>query len=110
MAGWFDVAPQTKLLPGQVKLVDVDNVMIAVFNLDGEYHAIEDNCTHDGVAMLGCGLDLEKIIDGAQLICPRHGSRFCIKTGNALTPPAYKPLTTFPVRVKNGMVQTTDHR
>jgi 3-phenylpropionate/trans-cinnamate dioxygenase ferredoxin component len=101
MAGWFDVASETELVPGQAKLVDVDNVLIAVFNLDGEYHAIEDVCTHDGSPMLGCGLEPEQVIDGA---------RFCVKTGDALTPPAYEPTTTFPVRVENGMVQVTDDR
>ena len=110
MAGWFDVAPEEELSSGQAKLVDVDNVMIAVFNLDGEYYAIEDVCTHDGAAMLGCGLEQEQVIDGAEIICPRHGARFCVKTGNALTPPAYEATTTFPVRVENGMVQVTDDR
>ena len=110
MAGWFDVAPEGELLPGQAKLVDVDNVMIAVFNLEGEYYAIEDVCTHDGASMLGCGLDPEQVIDGAEIICPRHGARFCVKTGNALTPPAYEPTYTFPVRVEGGMIQVTDDR
>ena len=41
MAGWFDVSPEKELLPGQAKLIDVDNVMIAVLNIDGEYHAID---------------------------------------------------------------------
>ncbi len=97
-------------MPGQARLVDVDNVMIAVFNLEGKYHVIEDVCTHDGSPMLGCGLESEKVIDGGEIICPRHGARFCIKTGNALTPPAFEPTTTFPVRVEDGMVQVTDDR
>ena len=110
MAGWFNVAPEEEFLPGQSRLIDVDNVMVAVFNLDGEYYAIEDVCTHDGSPMLGCGLEPEKVIEGDQVICPRHGARFCIKTGNALTPPAFEPTYTFPVRVENGMVQVTDDR
>ncbi len=110
MAGWFYVAAEQELGPGQVKLVDVDNVMIAVFNLDGEYYAIEDICTHDGTPMLGCGLPPEQIIDGAEIICPRHGARFCIKTGEALTPPAYEPVQTFPVRVEDGIIEVTDDR
>ena len=110
MAGWFEVAPESELLPGQAKLVDVDNVMIAVFNVDGDYYAIEDVCTHDGASMLGCGLAYEEVIDGAEIICPRHGARFCVKTGNALTPPAFEPAASFPVRVENGMVQVTDPR
>ncbi len=91
MAGWFNVAPEEELTPGKSKLVDVDNVMVAVFNLDGEYYAIEDVCTHDGAPMLGCGLEPEKVVDGAELVCPRHGARFCVKTGEALTPPLMNP-------------------
>ena len=103
MAGWFHVAAERELGPGQVKL-------IAVFNLDGEYYAIEDICTHDGTPMLGCGLPSEQLIDGAEIICPRQGARFCIKTGEALTPPAYEPIQTFPARVENGVIQVTDDR
>ncbi|MEK7261130.1 MAG: Rieske 2Fe-2S domain-containing protein, partial [Pseudomonadota bacterium] len=47
MSEWVDVAPATELPPGSRRVVDVDNVQIAVFNLDGEYYAIEDVCTHD---------------------------------------------------------------
>ena len=72
MAGWFNVAPEEELTPGTAKLVDVDNVMVAVFNLDGEYYAIEDVCTHDGAPMLGCGLEQERVVDGSELICPRQ--------------------------------------
>ena len=110
MSGWFNVAPEEELSSGQAKLVDVDNVMIAVFNQDGEYYAIEDVCTHDGASMLGAGLEAEQIVDGAEIICPRHGARFCVKTGKALTAPAYEATSTFPVRVENGMVQVTDDR
>ncbi len=110
MAGWFNVAPEEELTPGQAKLIDVDNVMVAVSNLDVEYFAIEAVCTHDGSPMLGCGLEPEQVIHGAEIMCPRHGARFCVKTGNALTPPAYEPTPTFPVRVENGMVQVSDDR
>lgn len=110
MAGWFDVAEVAELLPGQAKLLEVDNVMIAVFNLAGEYYAIEDNCTHDGSPMLGCGLELDQVVAGNEIICPRHGARFCIKTGNALSPPAYEATPSFPVRVKDNIVQVTDDR
>ena len=49
-------------------------------------------------------------IEGCEIICPRHGARFDIKTGEALTPPAYEPVATLPVRVENGMVQVMDDR
>jgi len=104
MADWVDVAREDDFQPGGSKVVDVDEVQIAVFNLDGEYFAIEDVCTHDYATLAGGK------IDGDQIICPRHGARFNIKTGEALTAPAYEPIPTFPVRVDNGMVQVCDDR
>ena len=110
MAEWTDVAPVNEFGPGQSRLVSIAGVAIAVFNLDGQFYALEDVCTHDGSPMLGCGLEPEDIIDGDQIICPRHGARFCIRTGAALTPPAYEALPGFPVRIRDGMVQTRDDR
>ncbi|MEE8321143.1 MAG: non-heme iron oxygenase ferredoxin subunit [Gammaproteobacteria bacterium] len=111
MAGWFDVAPESELGPGQSRLVNIDTIMVAVFNLDGDFYAIEDICSHDGSPMLGCGLKQDDLVYGDQIVCPRHGARFSIRTGEALTPPAYEPVTTFPVRIENGMVQICDdHR
>jgi 3-phenylpropionate/trans-cinnamate dioxygenase ferredoxin component len=110
MSEWIDVAATAEFGPGQGKLVDADDVQIAVFNLDGEYYAIEDTCTHDGSPMLGCGLSVDELLDGDEIICPRHGARFAIKTGDALTPPAYDPVPIFPVRVKDGVVQVRDDR
>ena len=45
-----------------------------------------------------------------EIVCPRHGARFCIRTGAALTAPAYEPTDTFPVRVENGEIQVRDDR
>ena len=83
MSDWVDVAAVSEFVPGSARLVDVDDTMIAVFNLDGEYFAIEDVCSHDGSPLLGCGLDPQDLIDGDEIICPRHGARFSIKTGEA---------------------------
>ena len=104
MAEWVNVAPAKDFRPGTSRRVETDDVTIAVFNLDGEYHAIEDVCTHDYSALEGGE------VEGDEIICPRHGARFNIKTGEALTAPAYEPLATFPVRVENGIVQVRDDR
>lgn len=110
MSEWINVAPAAELQQGQAKVIDVDGVDIAVINIDGEYFAIEDVCSHDGSPMIDCGLEPAEVLDGDQLICPRHGARFCIRSGAALTPPAYEPVATFPIRVEDGMVQTRDDR
>lgn len=104
MTGWIDVSPQHEFVPGDWRLLDVDGTRVAVFNLKGEYYAIEDVCTHDGGILTG------GIVEGEQIVCPRHGARFSIKTGLVLAPPAYEDVATFPVRVQDGMVQVRDGR
>ena len=99
MAEWVDVAAQGDLPPASRKVVATPVGRVAVFNLDGDLYAIEDVCTHDG-GELASG-----VCEGDQIICPRHGARFCIRDGRALTPPAYEDVETFPVRVENDMIQ-----
>jgi 3-phenylpropionate/trans-cinnamate dioxygenase ferredoxin subunit len=104
MSNWVDVAQADDFKPGTWRTVDVDDVYIAVFNLNGEFYAIEDLCTHDGGELAG------GTIEGHEIICPRHGARFDITTGEVLSEPAYEDLCTFPVRVKDGSVQVRDAR
>lgn len=104
MADWVDAAPVEGIQNRRSVLVDVDGTMVVVFNLEGEYYAVEDVCTHDG-AEIASGCLVEDAIE-----CPRHGARFDLRTGAVLAPPAYEPLQTFPVRVDNGMVQVRDER
>lgn len=104
MSDWVEVAPEGELEVGAVKVVDVDNVMVAVFNLDGEYIGIEDACPHDGSEIsAGC-------VKNGVLECPHHGATFDLKTGDVLTPPAYEPLEKMEVRVENGMIEVRDGR
>jgi 3-phenylpropionate/trans-cinnamate dioxygenase ferredoxin subunit len=105
MSDWVTVARVEELAPGAFRVVDVDGARIAVFNLGGEYYAIEDLCTHDGGELTAGAL-----VDGDQIECPRHGARFCIRTGAALSAPAYEPTATFPVRVEAGQIQVRDDR
>jgi 3-phenylpropionate/trans-cinnamate dioxygenase ferredoxin subunit len=110
VSDWVDVAPESAFPPGDARLVEVGDTRIAVVNVGGEYFAIEDVCTHDGSPMLGSGLDPADLVHGDRIICPRHGAQFCLRTGEALTPPAWEPVARFPVRVKAGMVQVRDDR
>jgi 3-phenylpropionate/trans-cinnamate dioxygenase ferredoxin subunit len=104
MSDWIDVAPQDEIPPGAWRSVELDGARVAVFNLDGMYYAIEDVCTHDGGILTGGTLE------GEEIICPRHGARFSVKTGAVLAPPAYEDVATFPVRVEEGTVQIRDAR
>lgn len=108
MSDWVDVVPVAELTPGAVRLVDLEDVLVAVFNVSGEIHAIQNVCTHDGFPLVGDGQ--ADIVNGTEIRCPRHGARFCLKTGEAMCPPAYEPVIVFPVRVQDKMVQLRDHR
>ena len=104
MSDWVSVCSATELGPGEHRVVDVDGTQVAVFNFDGAFHAIEDVCTHDGGQLSG------GTVEGAEIICPRHGARFCIRTGAALTAPAYEPTAALPVRVTDGVIEVRDDR
>jgi len=104
MSDWVTVCAADELAPGTSRVADVDGALIAVFNIDGEFFAIEDVCTHDG-GELASGT-----LEGDQIICPRHGAKFCVRTGEALSAPAYEPTAKFPVRVQDGVVQVMDDR
>ena len=100
MSDWIDVEAIGAFKQGSRHVVDVDGTMVVVFHHeDGQFYAIEDICTHDG-GELATGK-----IEGDDIICPRHGARFCIKTGEVMSPPAYESIRTFSVRMKDSMVQ-----
>jgi 3-phenylpropionate/trans-cinnamate dioxygenase ferredoxin component len=104
MSDWINVAAQTALADGEHIVVDVDGTDVAVFKIEGKFYAIEDICTHDG-AELASGK-----LDGDEIICPRHGARFCVKTGKVKSPPAYEDIACFPVRIEKDQVQVKDDR
>jgi 3-phenylpropionate/trans-cinnamate dioxygenase ferredoxin subunit len=104
MSDWVDVAAMMDFPPGSVRSVDVDGVQVAVFNLDGTCYGIEDICPHDGGILTGGA------VEGDVVVCPRHGARFCIRTGRVLAPPAYEDVAVFPVRVEADIVQVRDAR
>ncbi len=99
MSDWVAVAKAGEIPPGQCRAFDIDDRMIAVVNLDGDYHAIDNICTH-AYAELCDG----KII-GDEIQCPLHGARFSILTGAVTAPPAYEPLNTYPVRVSEDTIE-----
>lgn len=97
----FRVCPLAELPPGTVKVVvPRPELPIGVFNAGGELFAIEDRCSHDDGPL--CEGDWEP--DTCVVICPRHGATFDIRTGKALTLPAYIPVETYPVSVVDGDV------
>ncbi len=93
---WIDAGPTTAIQDGQTVSIPVGRRMIAVARSGDEYFAIEDICSHDGAELTGGA------IEGAEIICPRHGARFCLRTGAALTPPAYEPIPVYQTKIEDG--------
>ena len=81
------------------KLVEVGGQKIAIFNVGGRYYAIENTCPHRG------GPLAEGKIEGDEVICPWHGSRFNVKTGAVHEPPARQGVRSFAVRVTGDDVE-----
>lgn len=104
MSDWQDVMTDTHLAEGEHTVVDVDGTAVVIFKLDGQCYAIEDQCTHDG------GEIASGVLIGAEIVCPRHGARFCVKTGQVKSPPAYENVACFPVRIVDGRIQVKDSR
>ncbi len=109
MTDWTDVDKAERFGPGEVRIVDVDGVDVLVANVDGEYYAMENLCTHEEEAFCQPGEE-KNCLNGDRITCPRHDAEFSVKTGDALTPPAYEPAPVFPVRVENGIIQVRDDR
>jgi len=99
MAEFVKVAKADDVPAGQVKIYNVDGRQIALCHVGGEYYAIDDVCTHDA-GPLG-----EGELDGYEIECPRHGARFDVKTGRALTLPAVMPVKAYAVRVEGDDIE-----
>src|SRR4029450_11437956 len=96
---WQPVAAVAAISPRDYAQIEIDGVLVAVFNIGGAFYAIDDLCTHDGGELAGGA------VEGDIVICPRHGARFCLRTGAALPPPAYEPVRTYATRVVDGTVE-----
>ena len=97
----LEVGPVEELPPGSVKIVVAGSIAIGVYNLEGDYFALEDRCSHDDGPL--CEGEFEP--EEGYAVCPRHGAHIDIRSGRPLTLPAVLPVETFPVRVDNGMIK-----
>ena len=101
MSPLIDICPVSELPPGEHRLLEWEDLEIGVFNCGGHLYAIEDRCTHDNGVLLEGEVD----VDACTVECPRHGSKFDLRTGKALNLPAYVPVDTFPVSIQDDMIQ-----
>ena len=78
--------------------VEKDDLILAVFNVDGEFFVTDDACTH------GPGSLSEGYVEGDVVECNFHNGQFNIRTGAVVSPPCMIPIKTYPTRVENGKV------
>lgn len=98
-AEFIDIAPAAELPNGERLFVDLGDKPIVILNIAGKLFALGDICTHDD-GPLGDGM-----IEGFNIVCPRHGGEFDVRTGQAVQMPAVVDIPAYPVRVVDGMIQ-----
>ncbi|MGH8263224.1 MAG: non-heme iron oxygenase ferredoxin subunit [Steroidobacterales bacterium] len=96
--GWQDLGRVEEFGDGASRVFEVAGREIAVVRSADRFYAIDNACTHDGEELASGA------VEGDEIICPRHGARFCLRTGEALTPPAYEPVRIHELRVSDGRV------
>ena len=93
MGEFIKVAKASDIAPGEGKAVDAGGKRIALFNIDGAFHAIDDTCTHRG------GPLSEGMVEGTQVTCPWHGAVFDVRSGAVLGAPAPRDVARYAVRL-----------
>ena len=96
---FYPLCPTDDLPSGERMFVEIGEDSVVVFNIGGEFFAIADLCTHD-MGALG-----EGEVEDHEIICPRHGARFDLRTGEALTLPAVQGVPSYPVRVVDWVLE-----
>jgi 3-phenylpropionate/trans-cinnamate dioxygenase ferredoxin subunit len=93
------VANVSEVPLNQRLFVDIDIYPIVILNIAGKLYAVEDTCSHDGNP-LG-----EGELEDHQIVCPRHGAKFDVRTGDACSMPATEDISVFPVRIIEDQIE-----
>jgi 3-phenylpropionate/trans-cinnamate dioxygenase ferredoxin subunit len=84
---------------GERLFIEIDEKPIVILNIEGQLYAIADVCSHDD------GPVGEGHLEGFEIICPRHGARFDIRTGKVLALPAFVDIPAYPVRLVGDQIE-----
>lgn len=98
MATRVELCSAEEVAAGTAIKVETGDLILAVYNVDGEYYVTDDICTH------GPGSLSEGYIDGDVVECNFHNGQFNIKTGEVVAPPCMIPIKTYPTIVQDGKV------
>ena len=101
MSEFEDVGPASEFPDPSSTLVEVDEAPVVLIHAAGRFYALDDICTHDGGPLSDGPVDAE----GGAIACPRHGAKFALADGAALTMPATKATRSHQVKVDDGRVR-----
>ena len=99
MSKFVKVAKKSEIADQSARMVEVEGKELALFKIGGEFHAIDNTCTHQG------GPLSEGMIEDDEVECPWHGATFNIKTGQVLGRPASTNVSRYNVRVTDEDVE-----
>lgn len=99
MSQFVTVANKDEIALASCKKVEIGNYRLAVFHVDGEFYVIDDRCSHAEASLS------EGQLEGKIVRCPRHGAKFDITNGKALSLPAFKPVKSYKVQLDGDEVQ-----
>lgn len=89
-----------EIAPGQREVFDLDRLSVLVLNVEGQFFAVENMCSHEEYELV------DGEVEGCcTLECPKHGATFDLRSGEALTAPAYQPIRVFPTQIVAGELQ-----
>ena len=94
----LDLCATGEVAPGTALKIEIEDLALTVFNVDGEFFVTDDLCTH------GPGSLSEGYIDGDVVECNFHNGQFNIRTGEVVAPPCMVPVKTYPVTVIDGRI------
>lgn len=95
-----EISPVLLPAPGGRALLRVEQRCMAVFNVGGHYHAVDDSCPHQGSSLASGKLE------GHSVQCPAHGLRFDLRTGCMVNSPALR-IAVYPIQIEQGRVFVT---
>jgi nitrite reductase/ring-hydroxylating ferredoxin subunit len=97
--GWIRACEAGELSDGEAMVVDRSpQPPVALFNVGGEFYAVDDTCTHEEYSLS------DGYVDDDVVECALHMAKFNVRTGKVLSRPATRDLTTYPVKVEDGSV------
>ena len=102
MSQFHSVGPVSDFVDPSSSLVEVDDEAVVLIHAAGSFYALDDVCTHDGGPLSDGPLHTEE--EPPSIACPRHGAKFALSDGAALTMPATKPTRSHEVKVEEGQV------